>query len=88
MNILVLLNNILSDLVIINLGVSHTISNICFKESETRYMKNDVSRNIADVIKYANFQLYKVYPPGVVWEYRLLMTNYVNIRIRLVSTSY
>ena len=31
-----------------------------------RYLKNGVLRSIAHVIKYANFQLYRVHPDGVI----------------------
>ena len=31
-----------------------------------RYLKNSVSKSIAHMIKYANFQLYRVHPNGVI----------------------
>ena len=30
------------------------------------YLKNGVSKSIVDMIKHANFQLYRVYPDGVI----------------------
>ena len=33
-----------------------------------RYLKNDVSRSIVHMIKYANVQLYRVHPDGVIWK--------------------
>ena len=31
-----------------------------------RYLKNGVSKSIVQMIKYANFQLYTLYPDGVI----------------------
>ena len=39
------------------------------------YLKNGVSKSIADVVKYANFLLYRVYPAGVIWKNRQIMKN-------------
>ena len=42
-----------------------------------------MSKSIVDVGKQANFRLYRVYPPGVIWKNRLLTKIYVNMRFTI-----
>ena len=37
-----------------------------------RFRKINVPRNVVSMIKYANFQLYSVYPTRVIWRNRHL----------------
>ena len=47
--------------------------------------KNGVLKSVVDVIKHANFQFYRAYPAGVIWQNRLLTTD---ICIHTRSTFY
>ena len=47
-----------------------------------RYLKNSVSKSISHVIKHNNFQLYRVYPDGVLEDLEI-DDNFVNKRVRL-----
>ena len=45
------------------------------KPNKYQISKNSVSKSIVDVIKHANFHLYRAYPVGVIWKNGQLPTN-------------